>query len=205
MGDDDVTEDPRHRGVKSRDADVDCFGSVVPRTALGFVGEEATGAFNLDGESDVSAQLFDSTHHAVVGADPVAASIAFLVVEDVVDGVVCERGVAALGVVARELLVDEDLDGGRDEAELEANLVSHVSGGELPGLRDRDHRVPRGRAFTPKRVHGYHGLGSELAGVWVRGVVVAEAHGGGLHLLELARVAHLEEVLEAFRGARCGG
>jgi len=32
------------------------------------------------------------------------------VVEDVVDGVVCERGVVTLGVVARELPVDEDLE-----------------------------------------------------------------------------------------------
>ena len=35
-----------------------------------------------------------------MGLDPVAAGVAFLVVEDVVDGVVCERLVAALGMVA---------------------------------------------------------------------------------------------------------
>ena len=85
-------------------------------------------------------------------------------------------------------------------------MVSHVSGGELHGLREGDHRVPGGRAFAPERVHGYRDLGGELAGVWVLGVVVAELHGGGLHALELARVEHLgEEVLEALRGARCGG
>ena len=117
--------------------------------------------------------------------DPVAAGVAFLVVEDVVDGVVCERRVAALGMVACEFPVDEDLDGGGDEAELEANLVSHVTGGELHGLRERDHRVSGGRAFAPERVHGYRDLGGELADVWVLGVVVAESHGGGPHALEL--------------------
>ena len=49
-----------------------------------------------------------------MGLDPVAAGVAFLVVEDVVDGVVCERRVAALGMVACEFPVDEDLDGGGD-------------------------------------------------------------------------------------------
>ena len=60
-------------------------------TSHGVGGEEATDAFRLDAESDVFAQLCDGSHHAVVGADPVAAGVAFLVVEDVVDGVVCER------------------------------------------------------------------------------------------------------------------
>jgi len=61
-----------------------------------------------------------------VGLDPVAAGVAFLVVEDVVDGVVCERLVAALGMVACEFPVDEGLDGDGDEAELEANLVQYT-------------------------------------------------------------------------------
>jgi len=185
VGDDDVTEGPGHLAVESHDADVDGFRAVVACASRDVGGEETTEAFRLDAESNVFAQLCDGLHHAVVGEDPVAAGVAFLVLEDVVDGVVCERLVAALGMVACEFPVDEDLDGGGDEAELEANLVSHVTGGELHGLRERDHRVSGGRAFAPERVHGYRDLGGELADVWVLGVVVAESHGGGPHALEL--------------------
>ena len=110
MGDDDVTEDPGHLAVESRDADVDGFHAVVACASRNVGGEETTEAFRLGGESDVFAQLCDGSHHAVVGAGPVAAGVAFLVVEDVLDGVVCERGVVTLGVVARELPVDEDLE-----------------------------------------------------------------------------------------------
>ena len=110
VGDDDVTEDPGHRAVESRDADVHGFRAGVASASLGVLGEEASETFRLGDESDVFTQLCDGTHHAVVGADPVTASIAFLVVEDVLDGVVCERGVVTLGVVARELPVDEDLE-----------------------------------------------------------------------------------------------
>ena len=88
MGDDDVPEGPGHPAVKSRDADVDGFIAFVASTSHGVGGEEATDAFRLDAESDVFAQLCDRLHHAVVGLDPVAAGVAFLVVEDVVDGVV---------------------------------------------------------------------------------------------------------------------
>ena len=95
----------------------------------------------------------------------------------------CECLVAALGMVACEFPVDEGLDGGGDEAELEANLVSHVSGGELPGLREGDHRVPGGRAFAPERVHGYRDLGGELADVWVRGVQVHVQMYGSIYTL----------------------
>ena len=114
MGDDDVPEGPGHPAVESRDAIVDGFHAVVASASHGVGGEEATDAFRLGDESDVFAQLCDGSHHAVVGADPVAAGVAFLVVEDVVDGVVCERRVAALGMVACEFPVDEDLDGGGD-------------------------------------------------------------------------------------------
>ena len=114
MGDDDVTEDPGHRAVESRDADVNGFHAVLVCASHNVAGEDAPEAFRHGDESDVFAQLCDGSHHAVVGADPVAAGVAFLVVEDVVDGVVCERRVVALGMVACEFPVDEDLDGGGD-------------------------------------------------------------------------------------------
>ena len=71
-GDDDVTNDPGHPAVESHDADVDGFHAVVTSASHSVGGEETTDAFRLRDESDVFAQLCDGSHHAVVGADPVA-------------------------------------------------------------------------------------------------------------------------------------